>query len=124
MAGNTAAQPHYVSDNAQSIEQRLDDLKLQLCNTSSNDKDGCSKRGIEEKVEGGLQHGLSAAASALQAANLNTSKEQQQPLDQQHFQQILPKLQLQLQLYAADAAAPALSFLQESEIMAAAQQGR
>jgi hypothetical protein len=103
----------------------LDDLKLQMRSSSSSSGSGDgSKRDIEAVEQSGLQHGLSAAASALHAANLHAVKQQQDISDQQDIQRALPQLQLQLQLHAADAAAHMLSLLQESDIMAAVQQGR
>lgn len=117
-------QPRHVSLNSSSIRQRLDDLKLQLRSSSSSDRRVGSMRGLEAAEAVGLQDGLSSAASALHAANLHAVKQKQELLDQQHLENSLPQLQLQLQLHAADATAPVLSLLQESDIMAAAQQGR
>ena len=103
----------------------MDDLKLQLQlrSSCSGDSGVGSKKDVETREEDGLQYGLSAAAAALQAADSHAVKHQLL-LDQQLLQRNLPQLQLQTQLYAADAAAPALSLLQECDIMSAAQQGR
>ena len=107
----------------------MDDLKLQLQlrSSCSGDSGVGSKKDVETREEDGeedgLQYGLSAAAAALQAADSHAVKHQLL-LDQQLLQHNLPQLQLQLQLYAADAEAPALSLLQECDIMSAAQQGR
>lgn len=69
----------------------------------------------------GLQYGLSAAAAALQAQRAVESDVVKQ---QEQFQCCLSHLQLQMQLHAADTAAPALSLNCEVEVMSAAQQGR
>ncbi len=98
--------------------QRLDDLKFQLRSLSSEGSN------LEVKEERVLQDGLSAAAAALQATDSGDCKNTKQLLEQEHLQKSLPHLQLQLELYAADAAAPLLSLLDEAEIMAAAHQGR
>jgi hypothetical protein len=103
-----------------SMLQRLDDLKFQLRSTSLSS--GGSD--LEVKEEHVLQDGLSAAAAALQATDSGDCKNTKQLLEQEHLQKSLPHLQLQLELYAADAAAPLLSLHDEAEIMAAAQQGR
>ncbi len=102
--------------------QRLEDLKLQL--RSSSGGDGSSTIEAGELI---LQSGLSAAAAVLQDAESHDAehlKQKQQILEQQRLQSSLPHLHLQLELYAADAAAPMLSLDHEAEIMAAAQQGR
>ncbi len=100
--------------------QRLDDLKIQLRNSSSNTNDYSSGFRTEAEEEVDLQFGLSAAAAALQSADSHAFKQQQQ----YHLQCRLPHLQLQLQLHAADNALPSLSLQREVDIMVAAQQGR
>ena len=104
--------------------QRLEDLKLQLRSSSGSDGSSSTMEAGEELI---LQSGLSAAAAVLQDAESHDtkhSKQKQHILEQQRLQSSLPHLHLQLELYAADAAAPMLSLHHEAEIMAAAQQGR
>ena len=106
----------------ESAVQRLDALKLQLRSGGSNGSSGSSSRFGEAGEEDVLKCDLSEAAAALQtqrAADILTAKQQQQQL-----QRCLPHLQLQLQLHAADAAAPAIDLNIEADVMAAAQQGR